>query len=402
MNNPLFPTPTIEFERRKLECPGVAELYFTVRPRPGFDLETQARQVFKAIHEALVEEKAQIFCERIFSTADVVETLGTIRREAYGTVDDGVPPTAITVDPGTYGPFAGVQIHAVVCPQAPVVLRCSGFNDSVIGRKLQHNGSNWLYVLGLHPGPDQDEANQAQQMFFCTGCFLRRSGASMKSVARTWLWFRNICGWYDEFNAARNAFFEAEGLIDRDHCKTHLPASTGIGMPGANGAACTLDLIAMPGAEDQIQLLEGGGDQHSAFNYGSAFSRAAVAPTLAGSTLYISGTAAIDREGETEHIDRIDAQIDDTIAHVRALLKQANCTDDQVLTALVYCKTIEIERVFQRRYSDLSWPKLTMIGDVCRPELLFEVEVTAGPAQLITQTSSANTKDDASGNGKMR
>jgi len=267
----------------------------------------------------------------------------------------------------------------VRCPRPPDALRCMGVNDGTMGRRLEHDGSCWLYITGLNANAEVDAAEQARRMFFCTGCFLRQSGATMKSVARTWLWLRDICGWYDDFNATRNAFFQAEGLIDAVACRTHLPASTGIGLYGANGAACTLDLIAMPGAEDEIQLIEAGGDQNSAFNYGSAFSRAAVAPMPAGPTLFISGTAAIDRAGATEHIGRIENQIDDTLAHVRALLKQADCTDEQVLTALVYCKTPQVERVFGERYPDLSWPRLTMIGDVCRPELLFEVEVTASP-----------------------
>ena len=400
MQNRTEPDTTIHVETRKLKGDGVAEFYLTARPQAGSDLETQARQVFTAIHKTLVDGHAKIFCERIFATADAVKILEEIRHEVYGTIDDGVPPTAITVEPGSYGRFAGVQVHAVRCSHSPVPLRCMGIYDSAMGRKLQNNGSTWLYVLGLNAGTDADEAKQAQRMFFCTGCFLRQSGGTMKSVARTWLWLRNICGWYDEFNATRNSFFETEGLIDRAHCKTQLPASTGIGMPGANGAACTLDLIAMPGAEEKIQLLEHGGDQHSAFNYGSAFSRAAIAPMLAGPTLFISGTAAIDREGETEHVGRIEAQIDDTIAHVRALLKQGSCRDEQVLTALVYCKTPEIERVFHQRWPNLSWPRLTMIGDVCRPELLFEVEVTAGPACLVAEAGLTDPNGMTAGNGK--
>jgi len=29
--------------------------------------------------------------------------------------------------------------------------------------------------------------------------------------------------------------------------------------------------------------------------------------------------------------------------------------------------------------SDLGWPVVSMVGEVCRPELLFEVELVAGP-----------------------
>ena len=158
-----------------------------------------------------------------------------------------------------------------------------------------------------------------------------------------------------------------------------VPAGLVIGRSSATGAACRLDRIAMAGREDEIRLIEAGGDQRSAYEYGSAFSRAAVAPMPTGKSVFISGTAAIDPQGRTEHIGEIETQIDDTISHIRSLLRQLDCTDASVLTSLAYCKTPVVEQVFRERWPDLTWPHLTMNGEVCRPELLFEVEVTARP-----------------------
>ncbi len=95
--------------------------------------------------------------------------------------------------------------------------------------------------------------------------------------------------------------------------------------------------------------------------------------------MFVSGTAAIDAQGRTQHVGQIEAQIDDTIRHVRALLSDARCTDEHVLSALVYCKTPEVEEAFRSGWADLGWPVVSMIGDVCRPDLLFEVEAVAGP-----------------------
>lgn len=370
----------MQIDSRKIEGSGVDEYYITARPESGADLESEAHKVLSAVVEELRQRDAHLFCERIFATHEAVETVERVRNDLFIGLADGVRPTVIAVAPGSYGQFAGVQVHAVAGSPTPTAMGCDGRTKGAAGRVLQSNGSAWLYANGLSGHLDQSPAEQARRMLFCAGCYLNQSGGSMRSVARTWLWLKDICDWYDDLNATRNAFFECEGLIGHDNGKTHLPASTGIGMYGANGAACMLDLIAMPGAEDQIQLLEAGGDQESAFEYGSAFSRAAIAPMPAGPTLFISGTAAIDRAGVTEHVGKVEAQIDDTIAHVRALLDQGGCTDQQVLTSLVYCKTPEIEQVFHDRWGDLPWPRLTMVGDVCRPELLFEVEATASPA----------------------
>ena len=46
----------------------------------------------------------------------------------YDVIDDGVPPTIIAVEPGSYGRFAGAQVHAVCGSEPPEVLRCQGLD----------------------------------------------------------------------------------------------------------------------------------------------------------------------------------------------------------------------------------------------------------------------------------
>ena len=323
---------------------------------------------------------AQLVSERLFATAGTIDTVVRIRNEVFGDIDDGVAPTRIVVSSSPTGPFPGVQIHAIRNPEPPKVFRCCGQLQGAAARVVKSNGNSWLFLNGLNAAGDGiDEAEQARRMFYCAGCFLRQAGATMNSVPRTWLWLKDVCDWYDDFNAARTSFFKANGVIDDAARTARLPASTGIGLHGFNGAACTLDLIALVGREDEIELVEAGGDQRSAYEYGSAFSRASVAPMPSGKTVFISGTAAIDDDGNTEYIGQIEAQIDGTITHVRSLLADLDCDDSHVLTALAYCKDEAVERALNASWTDLPWPRVTMIGDVCRPELLFEIEVTASP-----------------------
>ncbi len=368
---------------RTIESPEGSEVYLTAEAQACDAPAERAHEVYRAIAEQLTVRGYRVFCERVFATADAVRDVLAERNEVMRALDDGVGPTAIVVDEGAYGRFAGVQVHAVRCASQPEAMTCYDACDRPIGRRLRLNGHTWLYVNGLSTGTEVGEAEQARRMFACAGCCLRQAGGSMRSVARTWLWLKDVCGWYDELNATRNRFFKSEGLIDTVKRVSRLPASTGIGLYGADGAACTLDLIALPGREDEIEFIEAGGDQRSAFEYGSAFSRASMAPMPGGRTVFISGTAAIDPAGETEHVDQVEAQVDDTVAHVRSLLGDCGCGDEHVLMALVYCKTPRVERVFRERYGGLDWPHVTMIGDVCRPELLFEVEVTASPTLSV-------------------
>ena len=367
-------------EKRVLSVADTAEVYLTATPAPGGDLEEQIRRLYTAVRDELAAADGHLLSERLFATADAMAPVEAARNEILREFDDGVAPTRVVVSPSpTTGRFTGAQFHAVCGSNRPTVLRCWDQKNGSTARLYSSNGDKWLFINGLSSLTSDDRASQAQRMFYCAGCLLNQAGASMKAVPRTWLWLKEICSWYGDFNHARTSFFTARGLIDPVARSAQLPASTGIGLHGPGGAACTIDLIALPGREDEIEHVEAGGDQRSAFEYGSAFSRASVAPMPGGKTVFVSGTAAIDDAGRTEHTDQVEAQIDATIAHIRSLLARLDCGDEHVLSALAYCKNAAVEETFRRRWADLTWPRLTMIGEVCRPDLLFEVEVTASP-----------------------
>ena len=379
MQSPIYLNGSTHVARRRLESTAASEIYLTATPSAGADLQTGARHLYTAIRDEVTSASGRILSERLFATAECVPIIEKIRSEIYGELDDGVAPTRVVVSPSPGAPFVGAQVHAVRSAGRTSVLRCWEDSRATSARLFTCGEDTWLFVNGMNGGAVLDEPEAARRMFCCTGCFLNQAGGSMKSVARTWLWLKDVCGWYDDLNAARTSFFKRAGLVDEENRKARLPASTGIGLHAPDGAPCTLDLVALPGREAQIELVAGGGDQRSAFEYGSAFSRAAVAPMPGGKTVFISGTAAIDSAGHTEHVGQVAAQIDATIAHVRSLLADLGCGDEHVLTSLVYCKDAGVEQEFRARWADLAWPRLIMIGDVCRPDLLFEVEVTASP-----------------------
>ena len=128
---------------------------------------------------------------------------------------------------------------------------------------------------------------------------------------------------------------------------------------------------------DATEFLQAGGKQKSAFEYGSAFSRASRTPTPAGDTVFVSGTASIDKAGATTNIDDPENQIKDTIENVRAVLRDMRVSDDDVVHILAYCKTPEIESVFHTIKDKYDWPWIVPICDICRDDLLFEIEATA-------------------------
>ena len=189
------------------------------------------------------------------------------------------------------------------------------------------------------------------------------------------MWLGSILDWYGDFNRVRSEVFTARGLL-RPDATGNLPASTGIGIGPAGRQRLRDGLRATLGAS-RPRFLLGASRQGPASKYGSAFSRAAVAETPAGKTVYVSGTAAIDAAGQTTHVDDPRGQIEDTIENVRSVLRDAGACEQDVVQAIVYCKNEQVEQLFRQEWGDLPMPYILAIADVCRENLLFEIEVTA-------------------------
>ncbi len=351
-----------------------SEIYVTAIPDAGGIWSDQVQQVFAACGQALQNANARILQERIFATEALLDNLEPIRRRAYGPLDDGIPPTKLAVPAGSTGEFAGVLIHAVCSEKSPEPFRAPG---PVWGRTVNFGDRIYVALSGIAAPDAGDAESQARAVFERAAAALRQIGGDMRSVARTWVWLDDILSWYGKFNQVRNRFFSECGILDGRTERSCPPASTGIGVSLAGRPKCGLDVVAIVGEGSEIRHYQAAGHQDFALKYGSAFSRAASAHTPGGETVYVSGTAAIDAKGATEHVGDPRAQIEDTLEHVRAVLRDMNCRNKDVVQAIVYCKTPEVEHVFRSMKPALSWPHVTVLADVCRDDLLFEVEATA-------------------------
>lgn len=358
-----------------LKSPGCTELYISATPEPG-DSGSQAEQVFAAVAGVLRDSDARIVYERVFVAPGGADAVAEARSTAYGNLDDGVRPAMLAVGTGQGGPIPGVQVHAVAGGNAPEPIELGG---SAGGRIVRCDDFDFLAVSGLSAPDAGDATDQAKAILEKAQAAVEAAGGNMLSIARTWMWLGDILDWYDQFNDVRNEFFRDCGLLGAG-IDERLPASTGVGVGPALGGACCMDLVATIDKNPRgSQFLLEGGNQGSAFSYGSAFSRAARARTPAGQTVYVSGTASIDADGRTTHVGDIAAQLKATIKNVRAVLADMNCRDQDVTQSVVYCMTPEFEQVFHEQFGDLPWPRTVVISDICRRDLLAEIEAVACP-----------------------
>lgn len=370
---------TVHIETRSRKSATATEIYISTICDKTSSLQGQAREIFTEIRNILLSTKSYILQERIFATWQAMEILCEIRSHAYGDFNDGVAPGFLVAKEGLSGPIAGVQVHAVgsACGPEPIEL-----DGKLCGRILPLPGHEFLTLSSISGQANENAADQAKTMMEKAEAVLRQFHADFFSVPRTWIWLKDILSWYDEFNRVRTTYFNERGLIGRG-TRESMPASTGIGLHPADGSNCSMDLIAVLKPSDSIQFLPAIGKQQCALEYGSAFSRASKAVTPAGETVYVSGTASIDANGATTNINDASGQINATIENVRAVLKSMNCRDDDVVQVIAYCKSTEVEKIFNTIKDNLPWPWLTVICDICRHDLLFEIEATAMPGKSI-------------------
>ena len=366
---------TVNLDIRTICSPAATELYISAVPKANIHPADTAAEIFSSISQTLHDKKACILQERIFATESAIQILSDARSKAYGDIDDGVAPSFLVCEQGLTGPIAGVQVHAVACDVPTEVI---SVNQTPCGRILRLPGCTYLTLSAVSAPSISDRSEQVRKMLEAGEAALKQFDNDFLSVARTWMWLSDILSWYNDFNHVRNQFFTERGILG-PNSRQSMPASTGIGLAPADGSSCSMDLVATLEPTNSTKYVQAVGKQQCAFEYGSAFSRAAQAITPAAETVFVSGTASIDASGASTNIGDALSQINATIENVRAVLKDMHCTDDDVVQVVAYCKTTNVEREFNRVKDSLSWPWVSAICDVCRCDLLFEIEAAATP-----------------------
>jgi enamine deaminase RidA (YjgF/YER057c/UK114 family) len=364
----------MKIDVRALEQGGAGEFYIRATSDGLASPAAEARQIFAAIAATLREQRAWICQERIFAPAPDVAAVRRIRAEVFGDIEDAMEATVLAAEDAP-GIMPGVQVYAVRTATRPRIVS----DGDARARVFHRDGCSWLSANGLRAPEAGDGPAQARAIFEKAERLLAQVGGDLQAVARTWVFMDDVLAWYGQFNKARSGLFVERGLLG-PQAAGRLPASTGIGISPADGSRCTIDLFAVIGPRGAVKRYEAAGKQRSANEYGSAFARAAIARTPAGHGVYVSGTAAIDAAGTTCCRDDITGQIAMTLENVEAVLDDLAVDDRDVVQAMAYCVSPEVQKVFRDRFTGrVPWPCLVMIGDVCRDDLLFEVEVTACP-----------------------
>jgi len=325
---------------------------------------------------------------------------------------EAMPVTTFVVQPPCSGAALGVELWAAGGPGVTV----KRFDTELLA--VESDGIRWVHCGGIRPGTDGGKPgphSEAMSAFERMRRQLARAGVGFDQVVRTWLYVNQITKGedgrqrYQELNRARTDFYQDIRFGDKSRAPwvpgTIYPASTGI---GTNGAHMAMACLALDSERPDVFLMPLENPQQTpAYDYQARysprspkFSRAmAVVQGHFVSTL-VSGTASIVN-AQTRHPGDVVRQTEQTIENIERLiapenfarhgLSGAGATLRDVAKLRVYVKRLEdyerCREVCERRLPRV--PAIYLQADVCRPDLLMEIEaVTFSPYSIGTPPRS--------------
>jgi enamine deaminase RidA (YjgF/YER057c/UK114 family) len=349
-----------------------------------------AMDAYGRIADLLHDEHMEIVQERVFATLSAQVAVMAARKEALqarGIRGDG-PLTCVEGRPAWGQGLAGVIVRAIRTAECDGGVRMIHDGQTARGRAWRTGDGTFTVLQDLRglrddPASDNSPACQARRAIELADRLLRDSGAGYRDTVRTWFYLSDILAWYSDFNRIRNAKYGEFGLMPAERQSgSRLPASTGIRADLPRGTACALDLLAVSGHGSARPMVSSLSNPHQdeAFRYGSAFARGTAVQGRNESLVEISGTAAIDEAGRSLYPGDVRAQVRCTLDKVASLIAQTGASLEDICAATIFVKHGADLPAVREVLADLGLqglPAVYMEADVCRDELLFEIDAEA-------------------------
>ncbi|NOZ20932.1 MAG: hypothetical protein GXP25_07555 [Planctomycetes bacterium] len=378
----------------------VKHVFASAVPRAGGTFLDQSHDALQTIESVIRDETAfgTIVRQAVFiRDINQREECRKIIEDFYG---EALPATSYIVQPPCGG--KDVEIEAWGVGRVGEGVEIHRYSDNLV--VVKHDEIAWAHCARVVPQTDGTKVyDRSLNAFERMRSILASQGFRYEQVIRTWLYLGDIVGpegdtqRYKELNRARTDFYE-KILFLRDHVPSSFkgvvyPASTGIGTEGAD---VLMGSVALATDREDVTLLPMENPQQTAaFDYETTYSPKspkfcrAMAVVVGGcATVLISGTASIVNS-ETKFIGDVEGQTNQTLDNIEALISAGNfqrygmpglgATLKDLALARVYIKNKgdyeKTRAICEKRLGEL--PTIYAVADVCRPELLVEIEGVA-------------------------
>lgn len=261
--------------------------------------------------------------------------------------------------------------HAL--PHADISCNGDGWRN---GTLIRGDHYSLLWTTNFTDPGELDSHSQTLRIIQEFRSVLDKNGMNLfDNTVRTWVYVRDIDNHYHGMVEARKSFFEEYGL----NSETKYIASTGIeGSSKEVNTLVSLDALSIGGLRnEQFVRMEALDHLSPSIAYGVTFERGMRIRYGDRSHLYLSGTASIDRAGNVLHLSDARKQTERTIENIRALLAPHDAGLRDIAYMVVYLRSFKDRaRVWEvlDRVLPKDVPVLTVLGPVCRPSWLVEIE----------------------------
>jgi enamine deaminase RidA (YjgF/YER057c/UK114 family) len=373
---------------------GVTRLALMVAPESRGDLGDQLDEAVRAIHTVVGGQSfaAELTVLTVFLRDPATENAcREMFSERFGAE---MPLITYVHQPPCDGAALAIEAWAIGGGQVRIRRPAPGIVATT------YNGLKWVQCGDIVPRVSGGVYAQALDGFKQMRALVERGGLPFDRVLRTWLYLGDIVGpegdtqRYKELNRARTDFYRdvrfGQKLLMPGVKHSIYPASTGIGM---SDKALVMSCLALDSDREDVFIrpLENP-QQTPAYEYAAAyspkspkFSRAMALMLGEHVITWVSGTASIV-DSESKHIGDPAAQTEQTIDNIERLISRENferhglgnarATAADLAKVRVYVKRPEDYRkcreVCERRFPNV--PAVYTVADVCRPELLVEIE----------------------------
>jgi len=239
--------------------------------------------------------------------------------------------------------------------------------------------SDFVWTSGLvAQDASLDSEGQMRQIFEQYSEILKAQGLTIAdNCVRTWIFVRDIDNNYGGVVKGRKDYFAKIGLTE----KTHYIASTGInGSVSDAGILVSMDAVAVKNLDtSKVKYLTAPENLNPTYEYGVTFERGTLFSHNGKNTIFISGTASIDKHGEVMFVGDAARQTERTLDNIEALLRDGGASLDMAEAVIVYLRYPSDAQVVKAVLKEkVPYLKYVMVhAPVCRPKWLVEIECMA-------------------------
>ncbi len=405
-----------------VELNDVRHVFAAAVPHNGSTLEEQAEDALRAIAAVIDKEgsRGSIVHQAVFvADAAFLKPCRQLIHDFYG---DDLPATTYVRQRPCEGKL--LAIEALSVGQGEKDVQIDRISEQLV--IASHNDISWIHCAQVTPRTNTAGVyGRSQSAFTAMRLLLTQAGAGFDQIIRTWLYLGDIVGMegpvqrYQELNRARTDFFKGINFQvcgvpcsrPREHAHADVgtapdagyPASTGIGTEGND---IMMSCIAL--ATDRKDILAvplENPRQTAAYDYVASyspkspkFSRAMALSCGSHATIFISGTASITHS-ETRHVGDAATQTQETLDNIEALIAEDNLARHGLPGLGTTLANLGLVRVYIKRQEDYAQvravcqarlgelPTIYAVADICRPELLVEIEGIAFSRRITTHHS---------------